>query len=143
MLCVVALGVCRELLHLLDPFLPATATVRGPLIRSAFYPLFATRTDVTAAKVGLCWSMYSLAAVFLAIVLPACIMRFGSRPAIGRSWLAFRRHWLAIGVRAIVIVPIALIAVPALSYWRVDTWQESASMPPEQVGRSNSPPRCA
>ncbi|MBA4099230.1 MAG: hypothetical protein C0484_20990 [Rhodospirillum sp.] len=84
-LCVVALGVCRELLHLLDPFLPATATVRGPLIRSAFYPLFATRTDVTAATVGLLLVLYSLAAVFLAIVLPACIMRFGSRRAIGRS----------------------------------------------------------
>ena len=132
-LCVVALGVCRELLQLLDPFLPAVATVRGPLLDTVFFPLFATRTDVTAATVGLLLVLYSLAVVFLAVVLPACILRFGPRRATGRSWLASRRHWFAIGVRATVIVPIAFMAVPALSYWRVDAWQESANMPPEQV----------
>jgi hypothetical protein len=132
-LCVVALGVCRELLHLLDPFLPATTRVRGSLITPAFFPLFATRTDVTAATVGVLLVLYPLAAVFLAIVLPACIMRFGARRATSRSWLTFRRHWLAIGVRAIVIVPIAFTTMPALSYWRVETWQENARMLPEQV----------
>ena len=71
--------------------------------------------------------------VFLAIFLPACIMRIGRRGAIRRSWLASRSHWLAIGLRAIVMVPIAFIATPALSYWRVDAWQRSADMPPAQV----------
>jgi hypothetical protein len=102
------------------------------LITPAFFPLFATRADVTAATVGLLLVLYSLAAVFLAIVLPACIMRFGSRRVTGRSRLLFR-HRLAIGVRAMVIVPIAFTAMPALSYWRVDAWQESVNMPPEQV----------
>jgi hypothetical protein len=135
MLSVVALGVCRELLHLLDPFLPATAIIvdRSKINPGLLFPFFATRTDATAATAGLLLVLYSLAVVFLAIVLPACIMRFGPRGAIDRSWLTFRRHWLAIGMRAIMMVPIAFIAVPALSYWRVDTWQESASMPPEQV----------
>lgn len=132
--CVVALGVSRELLHLLDPFLPATATiVDRSRINPGFFPFFATRIDVTAATVGLLVVLYSLAAMFLAIVLPACIMRFGPRGETGRSWLASRRHWLAIGVRATVMVPIAFITVPALSYWRVDAWQLSVNMPPEQV----------
>lgn len=131
LLCVVALGICREILHLLDPFLPATAIiVDRSRINPGFFPFFATRTDLTAATVGLLLVLYVLAVVFLAIVLPACIMRFGTT---GRSWLASRRHWLAIGGRAMVIVPIAFISVPALSYWRVDAWQESANMPPEQV----------
>jgi hypothetical protein len=133
MLSVVALGVCRELLHRLDPFIPAVATVRGPLIRSAFYPLFETRIDATAATVTLLVALYLLAVVFLAILLPACIVRFDPRRATGRSWLGLRRHWLAIGARATVMVPIAFIAVPALSYWRVDAWQPSVNMPPAQA----------
>jgi hypothetical protein len=132
-LCVVALGVCRELLHLLDPFIPAVVTVRGPLLDTVFYPLFATRIDVTAATVGLLLLLYSLAVVFLAILLPACITRFGPRGGTGRSWLALRRHWLAIGARAIVMVPIAFIATPALSYWRVDDWRLGVNMPPQQT----------
>jgi hypothetical protein len=132
MLCVVALLVCRSLLHLVDPFLPATTPALGSMVHPVFYPVLGIKIDVTAATVALLLVLYSLAVVFLVVFLPACIMRIAPRGPIGRSWLAFR-HWLAIGVRAMVMVPIAFISVPALSYWRVDAWQQSANMPPAQT----------
>lgn len=130
-LCVAALGVCRALLHLLDPFLPATTP---PLVVDpVFYALLGIKVDATAATIALVLVLYALAVVFLAVLLPACMLRFGSRGPTGRSWLAFRKHWLAIGARALVMVPIAFITVPALSYWRVDAWQQSADATPAQT----------
>jgi hypothetical protein len=130
-LCVAALGVCRALLHLLDPLLPATTPPLGSMVHPKFYSLLGIKIDGTAATVALLLVLYALALAFLAVLLPACILRFGSRGAAGRSW--FRKHWLAIGVRAVVMVPIAFIAMPALSYWRIDTWHVGAGMPPEQT----------
>lgn len=133
-LCVAALVVCRELLHLLDPFLPAAKViVDRSRINPGLFPFFATRIDVTEAMAALLLILYFLSVVFLAILLPACIMRFGMRGTTRRSWPTFRRHWLALGLRALVTVPIAFIAAPALSYWRVDTWQQVADMPPRQA----------
>ena len=127
---VVALGVCRALLHLLDPFLPATTPPLGSMVDPIFYPVLGIKVDGTAASVAIVLILYALTVVFLAVLLPACIARFG---APGRSWLAFRKHWLAIGARALVMVPVAFITVPALSYWRVDAWQQSADTPPAQT----------
>ena len=133
-LCVAALVVCRELLHLLDPFLPATKViVDRSRINPGLFPFFATRIDVTEAMAALLLVLYLLSVVFLAILLPACIMRFGTRGTTRRSWPTFRRHWLALGLRALVMVPIAFVAAPALSYWRVDAWQPSADMPPAEA----------
>jgi hypothetical protein len=132
-LCIVALWVCRTLLHLLEPFLPATTPALGSMVHPIFYPVLGIKIDVTEATVALLLVLYFLAGMFLAVFLPACILRLGARGATGRSWLAFSRHWLAIGVRALVMVPIAFISVPALSYWQVDTWQQSPGTPPEQT----------
>ncbi len=103
-LCVAALGVCRALLHLLDPFLPATTPPLGSMADPVFYLVLGIKVDGSEATVALLLVLYALAVVFLAVLLPACILRFGSRGPTGRSWLAFREHWLAIGARALVMV---------------------------------------
>ncbi len=137
----VLLGVGLELLDLLGSLQAASETTSWSSSgEDATYSslVYAASKDAIEAIVFLCSALLSLALIavlVLAIFAPACVMRFGPRGLISQSWQAIRRHWLAIGIRALAFVPISLIALPILSYWQVEDWSVGLDTTPERISQ--------
>ena len=125
---ILAAVLCALVLGLLYRFLPQRpvdilATRDGSLT----YPDAANGSEIAAVVAVVVPSVAFLAALVLAIFAPACVMRFGWRGLAGQSWRAFRRHWASIGLRALVLFPIAIVSLPILSYWWVGDIGSDAS----------------
>lgn len=133
---ILAAALCALVLGLLYRLLPQRAVdILTSTHGSLTHPDPANGGEIVALVAAIVPNLAFVVALVLAIFTPACVMRFGWRGLAGQSWRAFRRHWASIGLRALVLFPIAIVSLPIMSYWWAGSLSAGSDTSPDQSNR--------